>query len=245
MLELSTTVNRQYARPISIYLAGKVQGAKWDLVKELPKNIADCDSSDGTNHGEHLAGISIWEIGGEEHKEFVNDWSIRLILNSDILIAYLDEPTSYGSIAEIAFASAHGKQCFVIIKDNNWEHYEFDIETNPNNFPDENPFFDAYWFVCAFPSVTVQHITTEQEARSCAWSIIYKEYHRRAIKSDHWKNLRMQAIYNAGNRCQVCNAKGKLHVHHRTYDNIGNEKISDVIVLCGSCHEKFHDAGKE
>ncbi len=238
MLKNEMDVNQQLAKPINVYLAGKVQGNKWSLVKDLPDHIARIESSDGTNHSEHLWGTAAFQLGVEIHQEFVQDFTIKPIIDSDILIAYLDDPTSYGSIAEIAFASAHGKSCHVI---SNWK-------VN-NKFSDEldcdDPFYDAYWFVCAFPLVTVKHVESEKEARSYAWSTIYKEYHRRAIKSDHWKNLRMEAIHKAKHRCQLCNAKGRMHVHHRTYANIGSESIDDVIVLCGNCHEKFHDAGKE
>lgn len=61
------------------------------------------------------------------------------------------------------------------------------------------------------------------------------------LQSKHWKGVRQTALERAENRCQLCNKKGKLHVHHRTYENLGQEKDSDLIVLCGSCHAKFHD----
>ena len=34
------------------------------------------------------------------------------------------------------------------------------------------------------------------------------------------------------------------HVHHRTYDRLGHEEAADLVVLCGSCHDRFHDAGE-
>jgi hypothetical protein len=61
------------------------------------------------------------------------------------------------------------------------------------------------------------------------------------IKSDEWKNKREWALRLADNKCQVCNGKQKLNVHHRTYENLGYEKPGDIIVLCVKCHELFHD----
>jgi len=47
-------------------------------------------------------------------------------------------------------------------------------------------------------------------------------------------------IYLANNKCGICNATSDLHVHHKTYENIGKESDEDLIVLCKSCHYKFH-----
>jgi hypothetical protein len=33
----------------------------------------------------------------------------------------------------------------------------------------------------------------------------------------------------------------RLNVHHRDYSRRGEERAADVIVLCHTCHETFHD----
>ena len=65
----------------------------------------------------------------------------------------------------------------------------------------------------------------------------YREY----LETEHWKQLRMEMLKKAKFMCQLCAAKGQLHVHHKTYENRGNEPYSDLIVLCANCHGKFHD----
>ena len=65
----------------------------------------------------------------------------------------------------------------------------------------------------------------------------YKEY----LYTEHWREFRKVALKNAKNKYQLCNKSGKLHVHHRTYENRGCEDINDVTVLCQECHEKHHD----
>jgi hypothetical protein len=65
----------------------------------------------------------------------------------------------------------------------------------------------------------------------------YQDY----IKSSKWKEKSEAAKKRAGYRCQVCNDENFLNVHHRTYENLGNENDNDLTVLCASCHEKFHD----
>lgn len=65
----------------------------------------------------------------------------------------------------------------------------------------------------------------------------YRDY----LETDHWKDIRKQMLKRAHFSCQLCSAKGELHVHHRTYENRGNEQYGDLIVLCANCHAKFHD----
>lgn len=69
-------------------------------------------------------------------------------------------------------------------------------------------------------------------------SMPYKEY----LQTEHWQNVRRRALKTAKGRCQLCNENKKaLDVHHKTYERKGREYRRDVIVLCRSCHEKFHD----
>ena len=72
-------------------------------------------------------------------------------------------------------------------------------------------------------------------------SLPYKEY----LKTDHWQKIRKQSLRRVGYKCQICNEGNKvLNVHHRTYQNLGNELWTDIIVLCGGCHSIFHKNGK-
>jgi 5-methylcytosine-specific restriction endonuclease McrA len=64
------------------------------------------------------------------------------------------------------------------------------------------------------------------------------------LKTDHWQKTRQKALLRAGYKCQVCSAVSELHVHHRTYLRRGEERASDVIVLCAECHGIFHANGK-
>ena len=69
-------------------------------------------------------------------------------------------------------------------------------------------------------------------------NIGYKEY----LKSNIWNKTRRCKLEEANYKCQLCSKKDiELHVHHNTYENIGNEEMNDLIVLCKDCHSKFHD----
>lgn len=64
----------------------------------------------------------------------------------------------------------------------------------------------------------------------------YRDY----LQSAHWLALADETRRLAGHRCQVCNSGGELHVHHRTYERIGQEFQSDLVALCADCHALFH-----
>jgi hypothetical protein len=64
----------------------------------------------------------------------------------------------------------------------------------------------------------------------------YQEY----LNTPEWRAKREWALERAGRRCQVCNSAGQLHVHHRTYENLGHELPADLTVLCEGCHGLYH-----
>jgi len=68
-----------------------------------------------------------------------------------------------------------------------------------------------------------------------------KQEYQKYLNSKEWKKKRKETIEAAGGKCQLCNSDHRLHVHHRTYDNVRNEQPGDLIVLCSNCHAKFHD----
>lgn len=61
----------------------------------------------------------------------------------------------------------------------------------------------------------------------------------RYMNSSSWKNKSKQYIKNA-KKCQRCGFSFDLTCHHTNYDNLGNETYKDIIVLCWTCHKKFH-----
>lgn len=65
----------------------------------------------------------------------------------------------------------------------------------------------------------------------------YREY----LQTAHWQNLRVSMLKRAGYKCSVCGESKPLHVHHNTYERRGEEKLSDLVVLCHECHELYHE----
>ena len=75
--------------------------------------------------------------------------------------------------------------------------------------------------------------TRQNELRAMS----YQEY----LKTREWKVKRNRALIQAGNRCKLCRGTARLDVHHNHYTRRGNELLEDLVVLCRSCHEHFHE----
>ena len=63
----------------------------------------------------------------------------------------------------------------------------------------------------------------------------YEKY----MASPAWRRKRDQVIEHNKGKCAWCGAEGK-QVHHKTYDNIGRELLSELEMLCGKCHKEEH-----
>lgn len=60
------------------------------------------------------------------------------------------------------------------------------------------------------------------------------------LKTKHWAKVRSHAIERADRRCQQCFSRDRLEVHHMTYERRGEERPTDLIVLCHDCHQRRH-----
>lgn len=67
----------------------------------------------------------------------------------------------------------------------------------------------------------------------------YKDY----LKTLQWFDLKMEVYKRDSYRCRQCHkdlSKFNGEVHHTHYDNIYNEKLEDLVLVCPECHELIH-----
>jgi 5-methylcytosine-specific restriction endonuclease McrA len=70
----------------------------------------------------------------------------------------------------------------------------------------------------------------------------YSEY----IKSPGWRAKREEKLFAANYKCEQCGFEDpKLEVHHKTYEHLGDEWMSDLIVLCSFCHKNAHNGARQ
>lgn len=60
------------------------------------------------------------------------------------------------------------------------------------------------------------------------------------MRSPEWRAFRREIVTARGGKCEICQAWGRLDVHHLTYERLGCERPEDVLVVCRECHEALH-----
>jgi 5-methylcytosine-specific restriction endonuclease McrA len=77
------------------------------------------------------------------------------------------------------------------------------------------------------------------------------------LETQHWQALRKQKLEKqrgdlghnccekCGERPQVTTREAALHLHHITYERLGEERFEDVMIVCRPCHDKEHGRNAE
>ncbi len=65
------------------------------------------------------------------------------------------------------------------------------------------------------------------------------------LSSSYWIEKRKQ-ILKRTNKCELCGNDWKIVIHHKRYSDekgniLGREKLSDLLVMCLSCHKLWHN----
>ena len=84
------------------------------------------------------------------------------------------------------------------------------------------------------------------------WDPDWWDRYREFLDSEEWAAIRSQALSHYGRRCVKChrwedqlNSWEWLEVDHLTYERaMGNEVMSDLQVLCNTCHGKKTKASR-
>lgn len=71
------------------------------------------------------------------------------------------------------------------------------------------------------------------------------DVYNRYLLSEAWADKKSQVLKRDGYRCVCCNTQAALQVHHKTYENIGKEPLSDLASMCKSCHDATHERQRQ
>lgn len=74
------------------------------------------------------------------------------------------------------------------------------------------------------------------EEKQRQWWAWYSSY----LRSSQWKARREAVLERAKGLCEGCRRREALHVHHLTYEHVGDELLFELVALCKSCHRKLH-----
>jgi 5-methylcytosine-specific restriction endonuclease McrA len=64
----------------------------------------------------------------------------------------------------------------------------------------------------------------------------WRARYEQRIRSAQWKNMKRDMIRLRGAQCERCGCGGALELHHKDYQNLGRELISDLELVCHGCH---------
>jgi hypothetical protein len=64
----------------------------------------------------------------------------------------------------------------------------------------------------------------------------YEDY----LETKHWQQFKEKYAHKHKKQCTMCDNKENIHLHHITYERVGNETFEDVVYLCSGCHLKVH-----
>lgn len=60
------------------------------------------------------------------------------------------------------------------------------------------------------------------------------------LKTIYWHELKKTVHKIFGKKCEVCDSKNDIHIHHFNYSNRGKETFNDIAILCSLCHHAMH-----
>lgn len=67
------------------------------------------------------------------------------------------------------------------------------------------------------------------------------EFYQKHIQSAVWRRKRSAVILRAKGKCERCHRWPIVNVHHLSYENVGNEPLSDLLGVCSKCHRELHE----
>lgn len=72
--------------------------------------------------------------------------------------------------------------------------------------------------------------------QNAAWWAEYETY----LSGPAWKARRCRIFERAEGVCEHCRQSPARHVHHLTYERVGDELETDLLAVCLPCHQAFH-----
>jgi 5-methylcytosine-specific restriction endonuclease McrA len=65
------------------------------------------------------------------------------------------------------------------------------------------------------------------------------------LNSPAWRAKRRAVMERAGGICEGCLSRPAVHVHHLTYDHVGDELLWELVAVCDHCHARCHPDKQE
>lgn len=216
------------------------------------------------NHGQTWSGCSGFSFTREEVKQIC----LHQIHRSDMVFAYIDDPTCYGTLFELGFAKSAGKTVVVMFSnqgtaDDMWFVAEsvdeiFVLDTKHHvvhrhcSYVDEavhiaNLIAKGITGTCAWYVAGGQKTEEEGKFYALHCDLSSKDKYGKYLETEWWQKVRTERLKIDEFRCANCGTDKNLQVHHINYSRgwFHEDPRQDLITLCKKCHEeKVHGTGR-
>lgn len=113
---------------------------------------------------------------------------------------------------------------------------------------DTVPMFDRWPLVDEVARQRAQNAHREKFDRQQELTDLYREeeqkafweYYNAHLNSPEWREKCRLKRERANGVCEGCGVNKVNHIHHRTYENLGDEFLFELVALCVECHQKIH-----
>ena len=70
----------------------------------------------------------------------------------------------------------------------------------------------------------------------------FSELYRQHVtdRSPKWQELCRLVFDRAKGMCEACGLRSAVHVHHRSYEHLGDEFLWELAAVCRECHRRIH-----
>ena len=122
---------------------------------------------------------------------------------------------------------------------------------NPKSFFSDKSFTnDHHHLMTKMIVADIIHADDRNNGDSCkVYSIIYGYQYKQYLRTKVWKDIVDARKEKVNYTCENCGIKVKNYVmpmlegHHKNYNNVYNELLEDIAVLCRDCHQHRHYKG--
>jgi 5-methylcytosine-specific restriction endonuclease McrA len=79
------------------------------------------------------------------------------------------------------------------------------------------------------------HEELEQAMQEAFWTL-YENH----LSSIEWAKKRRGVLKRSNGVCEGCGESAPEHVHHLTYEHLGDEFLFELVAICAACHQRIH-----
>ena len=224
---------------------------------EKSHGVGAVEWKDISGHGGTWSGCAGYTFTREE----VMQICLHQIHRSDMVFAYIDDLTCYGTLFEIGFAKSTGKTVIVMFDkqetaDDMWFISEgadvvFILDSKQCAVHRNTPYIQEYTHIANLIAKGVTGACawyvkgsdkTEEEGRFYAThcDLTDKERYQKYLETGWWQKIRTERLKIDCFRCVNCGTDKNLQVHHINYSRgwFHEDPRQDLITLCKKCHEE-------